>query len=144
MLVYAMNKDNILEVFEIVEADMSKVWNCFTHPDHIVNWYYASEDWYAPRAMNDLTPGGKFLIEMSARDKSTGFDFEGVYENVELYKIIEYKIADGRKVKIIFTNLEKGVQITEFFEAELVNKKEYQIKGWQSILSNFKKYVENN
>ncbi len=138
-----MNQDNILEVFEMVEADIEKVWEYFTHPDHIVNWYFASDDWYAPRAEAELAVGGKFLIAMSARDDSMAFDFEGVYENIDPYKIIEYKIIDGRKVKVIFTILENGVQITEFFEAEEINKKEDQVKGWQAILGNFKKYVES-
>ena len=81
---------------------------------------------------------------MESKDGTMGFDFEGVYTNIENGKKIEYVIADGRTVSIEFTPQEIGYNITETFEAETMNPIEMQRGGWQAILDNFTKYVENN
>ena len=81
---------------------------------------------------------------MEAKNKSAGFDFEGAYTAVEKHKLIEYKIADGRKVKITFEKIGKNTKVTETFEMENAHSEEMQRSGWQSILDNFKKYAEKN
>jgi uncharacterized protein YndB with AHSA1/START domain len=85
-----------------VNAPLEKVWDYWTNPQHIVNWNYASEDWHAPHATNDLRVGGKFSSRMEAKDGSMGFDFEGEYTKVEQHIEIEYVLADARKVNIRF------------------------------------------
>ncbi|GLU54753.1 SRPBCC family protein [Dyadobacter frigoris] len=125
-----------------IEAPIEKVWETWTKPEHIMHWNNASDDWFTPKAENDLRPGGKFSSRMEARDGSFGFDFEGIYDEVTDHKLISYSLEDGRKVKIEFE--EKGDQtlVTENFDAETENPVEMQKAGWQSILNNFKKYTE--
>lgn len=79
---------------------------------------------------------------MEARDGSAGFDFEGVYDEVQTHDLIEYSMADGRKVKTSFTEIDGKTTITIEFDAENENSLEMQKAGWQSILDNFKKYAE--
>jgi hypothetical protein len=81
---------------------------------------------------------------MEARDKSIGFDFEGVYYNVIVNKQIDYTLADGRKVKITFSYNGKTTDVIETFEAEEINSIDLQRNGWQAILDNFKKFTESN
>lgn len=81
---------------------------------------------------------------MAARDGSMSFDFEGVYTNIEDQKLIEYTIADGRNVKVLFSDNGRETKIVETFEAEDTNPEEMQRSGWQAILDSFKKYVEEN
>lgn len=107
-----------------------------------MQWYFASDDWHAPRAENDLFVGGRFVTAMAARDGSAGFDFNGVYTNVVPVERIEYVIEGGRKVVVTFTDKDDGTEITETFEAETENSEELQRAGWQAILGNFKKYIE--
>jgi uncharacterized protein YndB with AHSA1/START domain len=76
------------------------------------------------------------------KDGSFQFDFEGVYDNVVEHELIEYTIADGRKVKIVFTDKKGQTEIVETFEMENENSEELQRSGWQAILNNFKKYAE--
>jgi uncharacterized protein YndB with AHSA1/START domain len=83
-----------------INAPIEKVWSCWTHPEHITNWCQASDDWHAPHAENDLCVNGKFKTIMAARDGSTSFDFEGIYTNVLLFKLISYTLLDGRNVTI--------------------------------------------
>ena len=87
-----------------VKAPIEKVWAAWGEPKHIMQWCHASDDWHAPYADNDLRTGGTFKTTMAAKDGSFSFDFGGVYDNVEKHKLIEYKIEDGRKVKIAFSS----------------------------------------
>lgn len=79
---------------------------------------------------------------MEAKDGSFGFDFGGTYDEVKLYEIISYTLADGRKVKITFNGQRDKTNIIETFEPESTNSFELQQKGWQAILDNFKKITE--
>jgi len=129
----------------LVNAPLEKVWACWTKPEHITKWCFASDDWEAPSATNDLRTGGRFTTRMSAKDGSSGFNFGGTYTDVKDLQLIEYNIdGDGRHVKIQFEKLPDGVKVTETFEIENVNSAELQRSGWQSILDNFKKYTESN
>lgn len=132
-----------LSVHVTVNEPIEKVWKNFTHPEDIVHWYNASEDWHTPRATNDLRAGGKFLTRMEAKDGSFGFDFEGVYSEVIDYKLIVYGLADGRQVQVKFLELNrKTTEVLEVFDAENENPLEMQQTGWQNILNNFKRYCE--
>ena len=127
-----------------VNATVEKVWKYWTSPEHITKWNSASDDWHTPFAENDLRVGGKFLSRMEAKDGSFGFDFGGVYDEVETNKLIAYTIGDGRKVSVHFTDNGKETKVVSTFEPEGINPIEMQRGGWQAILDNFKKYVEAN
>lgn len=133
----------VITVETTVNASISKVWECWTSPNHITNWCNASADWHTPRAENDLKVDGSFLTRMEAKDGSFGFDFTGVYSDVLSNEKIEYTISDGRKVQILFDASTEFVKITESFEAENEHPIEMQQAGWQAILNNFKSYTES-
>jgi uncharacterized protein YndB with AHSA1/START domain len=127
-----------------INAPIEKVWKKWTNPNDIVKWNNASDDWYTPKAENDLRRGGRFSYRMESRDGSTGFDFGGVYQKVMVYREIDYVLGDGRRVKIIFSPVKNTTEVVETFEAESTNSIELQRNGWQSILDNFKKYTEEH
>jgi uncharacterized protein YndB with AHSA1/START domain len=131
-----------ITVETFVAAPIEKVWNSWTEPEHITHWNFASDDWQCPTAANDLRVGGKFSSRMEAKDGSGGFDFGGNYIAVEPHKHIAYVMDDGRKVEITFEEQDNGVRVTEIFDPESENPLEMQRGGWQTILDNFKKYVE--
>ena len=127
-----------------INAPVQKVWRFWTGPNHITRWNNASDDWHSPRAENDVKPNGRFNIRMEAKDGSQGFDFTGTYTKVEPDKLIEYTMDDDRKVSVIFEENGNQTKVTETFEAENTHPIEMQRGGWQSILDNFKKYVEDS
>jgi uncharacterized protein YndB with AHSA1/START domain len=127
-----------------IKASIDKVWEFWTEPKHIMKWNNASDDWHTTRAENELRVGGKFLSRMEAKDGSFGFDFWGIYDVVTKNKLIEYTLGDGRKVSTSFSFDGLATNIISTFEAETENSVELQKGGWQSILNNFKKYVETN
>ncbi len=132
----------VVTVETMVNAPIEKVWQYWTQPEHIMQWNNANDDWHTPRAENDVRPGGKFNIRMEAKDGSFGFDFAGVYDQVEEKKRIEYTMGDGRKVVVSFSEVEGGTHVIESFDAESENPVEMQRAGWQAILDNFKRHVE--
>lgn len=127
-----------------VNAPVEKVWNYWNAPEHITQWCSATPEWHTPRAENDLRTGGKFSSRMEARDGSMGFDFGGVYDDVQENKLIAYTMGDGRKVNIHFNSDGDSTSVKETFDAEGMNSLEMQRAGWQAILDNFKKYTEMN
>lgn len=131
-----------ITVQTIVNAPISKVWEYWNKPEHIMNWAFASDDWEAPSAKNDLRVGGNFVIKMAAKDKSASFDFGGTYSAVEENSLIEYSMPNGREVSTKFTETPEGTKIVQTFDPEEQNTAEMQRQGWQAILDNFKKYVE--
>lgn len=126
----------------VVNAPVDKVWAAWTTPADIINWNNASPDWHTPRAENDLRVGGSFTSRMEAKDGSFGFDFGGVYDEVETHKVIAYTLGDNRKVRVLFESNGAQTTVTETFDAENQNPVEMQRAGWQAILDNFKKYTE--
>jgi uncharacterized protein YndB with AHSA1/START domain len=134
----------VLTAETTILAPIEKVWDMWTDPKHIVRWNNASDDWHTPHAENDVRPGGKFLWRMEARDGSMGFDFNGEYNKVEPQKFLEYTLGDGRKVQVSFFPDGDKTMVTENFEPEDINSLELQKEGWQSIMTNFRNYVENS
>jgi len=136
-----MNQKSIT-VETVVNAPIDKVWKCWTEPSHITQWAFASDDWEASDAENDVRVGGKFATVMSAKDKSASFEFGGVYTDVKHHELIAYEMEDGRKVSVQFTPVADGIKVTETFDMESENSEELQRSGWQAILDNFKKHTE--
>lgn len=127
-----------------VNAPVAKVWEYFTEPAHVMQWSFASDDWHAPFAENDLRTGGKFTTTMAAKDGSFSFDFGGTYSEVVPESHYAYAMEDGRTVQVTFTDHGSSTTVTEVFDAEQMNPIEMQREGWQAILENFKKHVEAN
>ena len=134
----------VVTIESTVNAPVEKVWNYWTAPEHITQWNTAIDTWHSPRAENELRVGGKFMARMEAKDGSMGFDFGGVYDEVKTNDTIRFTMSDGRKVHVQFTPQGNATKIVESFDAESQNPVDFQKAGWQSILDNFKKYVEAN
>ena len=55
-----------ITVETIVAAPLQRVWECWTVPEHIVQWSFASDDWEAYGAENDVRVGGQFKTTLAA------------------------------------------------------------------------------
>ncbi len=131
-----------ITVETVVKATLESVWDAWNNPDDIKQWNNASDDWHTTRSTVDLRQGGKFSARMEAKDGSAGFDFEGTYTRVEPRRVIEYRMEDGREVRVQFSETGDGVLVRETFDAETENDPELQREGWQAILDNFARHVE--
>lgn len=126
-----------------INAPVAKVWKAWNTPEDIVNWNAADPSWHCPSSENDLRVNGTFKHRMEAKDGSFGFDFEGTYDKVVLYKEIGYFMSDGRRVDTLFEENNGTTKVTTTFDPENQNDQELQRQGWQSILNNFSNYVES-
>ena len=104
------------------------------------------DDWEAPNAENNLREGGKFKTVMATKNKSMSFDFIGTYTVVTEHEVIVYDMdgEDHRHGRVEFVTVSEGTKVMETFVPENENSEEMQGAGWQAILDNFKRYVENN
>jgi hypothetical protein len=50
-----------------IKAPITKVWEYYNEPEHIIKWAFASDEWEAPYSENDLKVGGRFKTTMAAR-----------------------------------------------------------------------------
>ena len=136
-------KDKIMITVQAkIDAPIQTVWKCWTTPENIVKWNHASDDWHTTHAEVDLSEGGKFNSRMEAKDGSFGFDFYGVYEKIVANQLIECLLGDGRTMRVEFVEQDDKTEVIETFEAETINPIDLQRFGWQAILDNFKKHVE--
>jgi uncharacterized protein YndB with AHSA1/START domain len=132
----------LLKINAQIVANVSEVWEYYTNPSHITKWNFASDDWHCPSAENNLRVGGTYRVRMEAKDGSFGFDLEATYLSIEPGVHMTYVMTDAREVFISMRDLGKETLVEIEFEAEQMNALELQQAGWQAILNNFKKYVE--
>jgi uncharacterized protein YndB with AHSA1/START domain len=136
-----------ITISALINAPVNKTWDGYTAPQHITQWNFADPSWHCPHAENDVRVGGKYTARMEAKDGSFGFDFEGIYNNVELNKELSYHLGaalgEGREVTTLFETQGERTLVTTTFDPENENPVEMQKMGWQMILDNFKKYVES-
>ncbi|MFG0304673.1 MAG: SRPBCC family protein [Phycisphaerales bacterium JB040] len=131
-----------ITVSAVVRAPAARVWECWTGPDHITRWNFASEDWCCPSAENDLRVGGRYRARMEARDGSVGFDFEATYDEVEPGRRLVYTMDDGRVAATTFEDRDGATAVTTVFDAEGQHPIDMQRDGWQAILDSFRRYTE--
>jgi uncharacterized protein YndB with AHSA1/START domain len=131
-----------IDIETTVKARLPQVWEAWNDPEDIKRWNAASPDWHTTKSTVDLREGGTFSSRMEAKDGSMGFDFEGTYTRVVPQKLIEYRLGDGREVRVEFIERADDVLVKSSFDAETQNPPEMQRAGWQAILDNFGRHVQ--
>ena len=119
------------------------MWDLWTNPEHIALWNNMSKEWHTPKAENDLRVGGRLFLRMELKDGSDGFDYVCIYDDVVVNEKISHTTSDNRKTTVLFFVIDNGVKLTETFDPENKTPLDIQQGFCQSILNNFKTYVEN-
>ncbi len=130
-----------ISVATTVAAPIDQVWRAYTIPEDITQWNAASDDWHTTAATVDLRVGGEFCSRMEAKDGSMGFDFAGTHTKVVPHALIEYAFGD-RTARVEFAENAEGVTVTVSFDSESTHSEEQQREGWQAILNNFTRHVQ--
>lgn len=126
-----------------VQTTIEQAWEIWNGPQHIIKWCSGHPDWHTTKCTNDLREGGHISTRMEAKDGSTGFEWSNTYDTVIPQTLIKYHMEDGRKCIITFKEQDREVVVTQKFDPETQNSIEQQQEGWQTIMDNYKLYVEN-
>ena len=130
-----------IRIEALVPVAPEVAWAAFTSAQAITQWNQASPDWHCPSASVDLRVGGRHLARMEARDGSFGFDFEGIYEEVDAPTALTLRLDDGRAARTTFLPEGSGTRVVKIFDPENSNPHEMQRAGWQSILESYAAFV---
>lgn len=130
-----------ITVSATLSAPQNKVWEYYTQPEHITQWNFAAPSWHCPSASNELKIGGRYCARMEAKDGSFGFDFEAFYTELQMGQSFTYEFW-GRYATVALQTIGDHTKLTITFDPETENPIDLQRDGWQSILNNFKSYVE--
>ena len=137
------NKTTAITVQVTVERSVSRVWKCWNTAADIIQWNQPSADWHTLHVEIDLKVGGRFLFRMKSKNSNDGFDFGGRYDKIVTNELIEYTLDDGRKtVNKFIDNVDGTTTILETFDPEPVTPLEIQKEFCQSVIQNFKIYIE--
>ena len=126
----------------LINAPIDIVWELWTNTEHIAQWNNMSEEWHTPIAENDLRAGGRLYLRMETKDGIEGFDYICNYDEIVVHEKIAHTTSDKRKTTVTFVETKDGVRLTEEFEPESETPLDLQQKFCQSILNNFKHYIE--
>lgn len=123
-----------------VAALVEAVWRAFNNPDDIVQWD-ACDDWHTTKALNDLRLGGVLSLGIEAKDGGMGFDFAATYTQIEPNRLIEFRMDDGRIVRVEFIETGTGVTVRQTFDAESTRPEDQERSEWQAVLDSFARHV---
>src|SRR5690606_17269121 len=130
-----MTQATKITVEATANAPVEKVWKAWNTPGYIMQWNTPDPSWHSTSSEVDLREGGKFKTRMEAKDGSFGFDFEGMYDKVELHEEITYTMPDGRKATTLFADRNGRTHITTTFDPETQNAPEFQKQGCRRSLT---------
>ena len=125
-----------------VEAPPQALWDAYTTPADIDRWNAASDDWQCLNARTEVREGGAFSCRMEARDGSAGFDFEATYSSIEEPRALTFEFG-GRTADVTFEPSGDRTHATVSFDPDPEHERDAQAEGWQAILDNFKRFVED-
>lgn len=130
-----------IKITKKLAATPQRVYEAFTNPEDLVNWYSASEGWTTPSAEIDAVAGGKFKIRFEDPTGQNSFDYEGVFSKLEEPGCIEQTLGDDRTVITRIQEVPGGSEIIQEFDADTTFSREYQAQGWLAILDNLEAYL---
>lgn len=80
--VYSTPTDRELVITRTFDAPRALVWQLFTDPKHLPNWYTGPEGFTMPRCEIDLRPGGSWRY-VWRNPKGNEFEASGTYSEVD-------------------------------------------------------------
>ena|SRR5579872_482415 len=127
------NKDMELRISRLLDAPIDLVWEVWTNPDHIKNWW-GPNGFTNTISKMDMKPGGKWNLVMHGPD-GTDFRNESIFKEVILHKKIVYQHSSkpnftatinfeqqGEKTMLnwhmLFESKEEFIQTVKTFKAD--------------------------
>ena len=139
-----MTKSEIkLVINKQINAPVEKVFQAWTNPDMIKQWFGPSPEMTAHKAEVDLNVGGEYLIHIKSPEDNSNHNVGGQYEQIIPNKklVFNWKWEDGQErtqVTVDFHDEENNktlITLTHrgFSEQEFADKHNL---GWSGCLAN--------
>lgn len=150
-MVEASETQNSLTIRRTINASRQKVFDAWTQPEHLTNWWRANPNWSTEIAEVDLRVGGKYRLGMRDPEQTGPFVCRGEFVEVHSPEKLIYTWAweppgmDVGETLVTVEFIEKG-NLTElvltherFPNADAASKHN---EGWSGCLNNFVELVE--
>lgn len=135
-----MIKHQIIITKEI-NAPVERVYLAYMNEEDLKKWYRSTNDWTTPYANVDEQVGGHFKIRFEDPKRFNSYDYSGVFTRIEKPHVIEYKLDNGKEVKIKLTEKDGKTLIEETLDASSGRDVEMEAKGRELILDHLEEYL---
>ena len=142
------NSETSLNLKRVFAAPRQKVFNAWTDPNALKEWFHAGDDWTTPVHEVDLRVGGRYRIGMQSPDADAPYVIQGVYKEVQPPERLVYTWSwEGEDpfetlVTVVFKDLGDSteVQLThEQFPNQAERDKHNE--GWCGCLEQLEKFI---
>jgi len=146
-------QDVVLELTRRFEAPRERVFEAWTSPEVLREWWRAGPDWETPDAQVDLRPGGTYRLSMRDTTKGETHTVVGEYKEVTPPERLVYtwswesnpeemagSVGTLVTVEFVDTGGATEVQLTHSgFSDEKI--RDMHAHGWEACIANLERYL---
>jgi uncharacterized protein YndB with AHSA1/START domain len=149
-------QDVVLQMNRRFEASRERVFDAWTNPEVLREWWRAGPDWETPAAEVDLRPGGSYRLSMRDTEKGETHTVFGEYKEVQPPERLVYTWSwesnpaemagsAGSLVTVEFKVDGTGTEVTlthSGFADE--NIRDMHAHGWEACISNLERVLSTS
>jgi len=146
-------QDVVLHMNRRFDAPRERVFNAWTSPEVLLEWWRAGPDWETPAAEVDLRPGGSYRLSMRDTEKGETHTVVGEYKEVQPPERLVYTWSwesntdemagsTGSLVTVEFKEDDGATEVTlthsGFSDEHLKNMHAH---GWEACIANLERHL---
>ena len=146
-------QDVVLQVNRRFEAPRERVFEAWTSPAVLREWWRAGPEWETPEAEVDLRPGGSYRLSMRDTEKDETHTVVGEYKEVSPPERLVYTWnwegdaepmagSEGTLVTVEFADDDGATEVslthTGFANEEIMGMHAH---GWEACIANLERYL---
>lgn len=146
-------QDVVLQMSRRFDAPRERVFDAWTSPEVLRQWWRAGPDWETPEAEVDLRPGGKYRLSMTDTSKGETHTVVGEYKEVQPPERLVYtwswesnpaemEGSMGSLVTVEFADeggaTEVSLTHTGFSDEGI---RDLHAHGWEACIANLERYL---
>lgn len=136
-----MKVESIVAVV-LVERPVDIVWEIWTNPEHMMQWNIPSHYWQCLNVQTHFILGGSFYFKWERKDGTESCEYKGSFRKLIPLQLIASVFDDGSKSLVEFQQIDSNTIVRNTLEPKTETSLRLQQQACQSILNNFKVYVE--
>jgi uncharacterized protein YndB with AHSA1/START domain len=146
-------QDTVLRLSRRFNAPRDRVFDAWTNPDVLLDWWRAGPHWETPQAEVDLRPGGRYRLAMTDTDKGETHVVVGEYKEIQPPERLVYtwtwesntdemKGSDNSLVTVEFAEADGGTEVSlthsGFSDEEI---RDLHVHGWEAVIANLERVL---